>query len=379
MSRKRLASIDSLRGIAVLAVMLDHLPYSTVLNPNAPDAVGASSVLPPAVTNVTCHGHFGVNLFLVISGFCIHLACAQGSRLGFRQFWWRRFHRLYPPYVAAILLTLAGLFFYHGVIRQHLSLPQAFGYADGKLFAVDLGSLVFQVQNVTGAGARIGNSPLWTLALEEQLYLLYFPLLWLRDRFSWPVVLATVALVVLGWRSVVVVGGLPAWCLALAPARWLEWTLGAMAADAYAGRATALRSFPSLLSAATVAAIAIYLGSRAVGDSAHRILTDSLMGVAAFSALSWWVSREQRGWAPGRFAKLLPFVGLFSYSIYLTHAPIYFGAKQIGLRLGLSVPGVLGLRVVLATSCAWLFFVVVESHFLRPAASKAQGALAGVP
>ena len=82
-----------------------------------------------------------------------------------------------PSYLAAILLSLTGLFLYHGVIRHQLSMPQAFGYSNRNLFATDLGSLAFQLQNITGAGRRIGNSPLWTLALEEQLYLLYFPLL----------------------------------------------------------------------------------------------------------------------------------------------------------------------------------------------------------
>src|SRR5579884_2573391 len=86
----RLESVDALRGIAALAVVLCH----------------ATGSLPPsghwlsAVRAVLVEGHQGVPLFFVISGFCIHLTRARAlaqktaGAPGFFAFWRRRFYRL---------------------------------------------------------------------------------------------------------------------------------------------------------------------------------------------------------------------------------------------------------------------------------------------
>ena len=364
---RRLITVDALRGIAVLAVLITHLPFSRVLNPSAPDTGGANSVLPAWLTDITAFGGYGVNLFLVISGFCIHLAYARGRQLGFRDFWWRRIHRLYPPYVAAVALSLAGLFLYHGLIRRHLSLPGALGYSSMSRLWLDLGSLVVQAQNITGAGAHIGNSPLWTLALEEQLYALYFVLLALRKRLGWPGVLAVVAVVTLGWRTVVVVTHSPGWWLDLAPARWLEWTLGALSAELYTRRTETFASLRSPLVAIGGVALAVALVLTGLNSAPHLIAADCVFGVAFFAALSWWLVREQSStWQPTKLTLLMRRLGLFSYSVYLTHSPIFFAAKQVGLRAAFGTGGVLLLRLTAALVGGFIFFFAVERRFLRP-------------
>src|SRR5688500_1389308 len=90
---RRLTSIDALRGIAALAVVLTHIPRE-----HRGRIDGTFFAFLPID-----FGTLGVPLFLVISGFCIHLAVARRALEGhsasvdWAAFWKRRFYRLYPP------------------------------------------------------------------------------------------------------------------------------------------------------------------------------------------------------------------------------------------------------------------------------------------
>src|SRR2546428_2282337 len=100
--RQRLRSVDALRGLAALAVLFTHVPHLETL-----PLCGRRLLFLPFD-----YGRQGVTLFLVISGFCIHLTVAkklaggQGVACNWAAFWRRRFHRLYPPYLAAIAVSL---------------------------------------------------------------------------------------------------------------------------------------------------------------------------------------------------------------------------------------------------------------------------------
>src|ERR1700745_4018016 len=100
----RLLTIDALRGIAALGVVLYHAINQTQ------NAIQGSILKWPALTIrfLSSFGYVGVFLFFVISGFCIHLQWCrsrsineQGS-VAFGKFWKRRIRRLYPPYVIAL-------------------------------------------------------------------------------------------------------------------------------------------------------------------------------------------------------------------------------------------------------------------------------------
>jgi len=106
---KRLLAVDVLRGIAALWVVLHHCH----VNGGAlwDDPIRRLAFVPLQ------YGYLGITLFLVISGFCIHLTVAkkmgdgQGMRTNWGRFWKRRFFRLYPPYLAAIVLSVGILVF----------------------------------------------------------------------------------------------------------------------------------------------------------------------------------------------------------------------------------------------------------------------------
>jgi peptidoglycan/LPS O-acetylase OafA/YrhL len=114
----RLESIDFLRGCAAMGVVLLHVALSGSL-PHAPLWI-------QIIYGTMLQGWWGVPLFFVISGFCIHLRWAkqqagkQVDRLDLFDFWKRRLYRLYPPYL--IVLSLSMLMVY-GTYRIGRELP----------------------------------------------------------------------------------------------------------------------------------------------------------------------------------------------------------------------------------------------------------------
>lgn len=138
----RLVEIDALRGVAALAVVLFH--YTTHFT----KLFGAS---PPPTISFSM-GHYGVNLFFIISGFVIFMTLEKTLRP--MDFVVSRFSRLFPTYWVAIVLTFAT--------THLLGLP-------GKL--VDVGTAfgnfimihgLFRVPHVDGV--------YWTLEVELLFY-----------------------------------------------------------------------------------------------------------------------------------------------------------------------------------------------------------------
>jgi peptidoglycan/LPS O-acetylase OafA/YrhL len=371
----RLASIDALRGVAVLAVLLSHLPFSVSLAPS----VGKTPVVTSfgeSLAFILDHGRYGVHLFLVISGFCIHMQWARrkdaAASVDLLGFWKRRLRRLYPPYFVALAMTLAGLFVLYSISGGGAAGWWArFGYASQGQLLIDVFLLLLLMQNLNGASMRVGNAPFWTLALEEQLYMLYFPLLWLRRVWSWRAALIVCGVVTVGWRSLrpVLPEDLASPWLALGPSRWFEWALGAVAVEAYLGNITLPRVWSSLWFAGAWFGVALAVLDVPIVLGYPRILPieDLLFGVAFFIVVNWAASQRL---GATRATAWLAAVGVFSYSLYLTHEPVMVAAKQLGLRFGLGVAGTTVLRVLVPIACAWIFHRLVERKFMtasRPA------------
>mgnify|MGYP001005042840 CR=1 FL=1 len=138
----RLVEIDALRGLAALSVVLFH--YTT--------RFGELFGTDPRPTVSFPDGHYGVNLFFIISGFVIFMTLEKTARP--MDFVVSRFSRLFPAYWLAIALTFA--------ITHLLGLP-------GKL--VDPGTALanllmmhnlFHVPHVDGV--------YWTLEVELLFY-----------------------------------------------------------------------------------------------------------------------------------------------------------------------------------------------------------------
>ena len=102
---RRLAFIDTLRGIAVLSVLLQHGLEAIVQNHPTGDYYW---VFHDAIGYYMNFGRFGVVLFFFVSGFVIPFSFPDSSTPG-RDFAISRFFRLYPAYWTSILIGLVTM------------------------------------------------------------------------------------------------------------------------------------------------------------------------------------------------------------------------------------------------------------------------------
>lgn len=164
--------IDGLRCLAILAVVLYHIPgnwltYSAARYPEE------SAALSPAVSPFYAFGYEGVLLFFVISGFILGLPFARqrlagGSHVSLRRFYIRRVTRLEPPYAISMLL-----FFGMGVLLGRFDLLRDLPHLGASLLYIH--NIVFQSESTINVAA-------WSLEVEIQFYLLAPLLCWMMLR-----------------------------------------------------------------------------------------------------------------------------------------------------------------------------------------------------
>lgn len=143
-----LPSLDGWRAIAIALVLLSHGWASH----GAQDA-------PEYLRFLTLQGNFGVRIFFVISGFLITLLLlkehAESGSINIRYFYIRRVLRIFPVYFA--FLAVLGAASFAGLYEDSLSSW--------------LGSITF-TRNMFGQGLS-ATSHLWSIAVEEQFYILW--------------------------------------------------------------------------------------------------------------------------------------------------------------------------------------------------------------
>jgi peptidoglycan/LPS O-acetylase OafA/YrhL len=359
----RLATIDAMRGTAALAVVLYHASVF-----NAGLGTGWSNSW---IDQLLGFGRFGVWLFFVISGFCIHLRWArqyaQGvvAPPGFVSFWKRRFVRLYPPYIVALTLYIAWLAF-EGLRPAGVTLWQIVLH-------------VMMLINFDPSAVASINGVFWTLAVEEQLYLAYFLLLALRVRFGWTVTLACCLAARVAWFVLAALlhraAGIDVLVTQAAPAQWIVWALGAFAVEAYLGIVALPALWRSGWFGAVVSGIAMAMTFSTpwipvgVAKNLLWLASDVTWGLAFFVWINCAADLETRWRARGRFPKWLAPVaalGLFSYSTYLTHELVIM---HVWPRVRPQWPGgmaMLSIELLVMTAASLLFARMFFVWFERP-------------
>jgi len=343
-ANRRIAGLDGLRAIAVLFVFLDHR------------LVGA---------NVAYIGGYGVQIFFVLSGFLIvgmlhrdQLAIdrAQTTRLrAWRAFMIRRAGRILPLYY--LLLILMAL------LSANLAVAH-FSPSEMAIYAA-FGTNFYFAQ----AGHWLGPiSQGWSLAIEEQFYLIAAPLLLgVPARFSRPICIVVIFMAV-------------AWHIALL----LRYPNGLiLRVDSLTnfgfialGGVMALRPSASQRSLSLVLQPLLLAGLLLVPLIPHgsanvmiRIMIQPLIAASLFAEIrdhqdTWVVRLLEMRW--------LTFLGTISYGFYLLHKYVtpasllaatqgaidikgWTQAKQLPLLFGLSV---------LAATASWY---LIERPLLRRA------------
>lgn len=348
-----IAEIDGLRFVSIALVVLFHLAGYVAVRHGIP----SSSEDATGVFRVLSHGHYGVQLFFVISGFVLglpfaaqHLAGGRAVRL--RPYFVRRITRLEPPYVLSMLLLAPAVVVMSGTPPREI-VPHL------------LASLAYLHNAVYGEGSII-NSVAWSLEVEVQFYILA-PLL-ATAAFRWRSAAARRAVLLAACAGIVAVQvlwmqGVPALTLA----SFLQFfLLGFLLADLYTTDWTAPSARPGAWDALWLACWpllwAAWEAPYAVGAFAFPAVTlaffaASLRGRISRAVLSnpWIVT-----------------IGGMCYSIYLLHYPLISVLGRVTAPLGadsawadLLVQSALVLPPLLAV-CA-VYFALVERPCMDPA------------
>jgi peptidoglycan/LPS O-acetylase OafA/YrhL len=350
--------IEALRGFAALLVAYFHCRQVTWVGMEAFHASHASLANPGTIaawlTLPVAWGSAGVPIFFVISGYCIHrsgatrLLANPGFRLDARQFWLRRFVRIYPVLLAALLLTFAA----DSISLTLLPVSHKILDIGPRAFLVNL----FSLQGV--AGKTYGsNGALWTLSIEVQFYLLYPLVFALRRRFGLPAVIAGIAVI-----NVVSAFTLQRHDIIVFTSYWFSWILGAWIAEA---RLQGSRGFPFAWPAAAVFAVA---GCAAFHFGQYGAFQLWACAFACYlvKALSRPVGSPRNG--GGVFVSVLSKIGDFSYSLYLIHLPLFvlLGSLLYRSALQSSIWPSFGFTLAVLP-VAWVFYCLVERPALRAA------------
>jgi peptidoglycan/LPS O-acetylase OafA/YrhL len=364
MAGRRLAGLDGIRGLAALFVVLHHCWLLSF--PGFPANNG------PFWAGWLIYGHLAVVVFIVLSGFSLAVAPARsGWRLdSLGRFAHRRAWRILPPYWPALLLSL--------VVAWTLVAQPGTGEPTGKSVVV-YGLLL---QDVFGAPSP--NGAFWSIAIEAQLYLVLPVLLLVLRRLGAAVMLGAVTLVVLAVG--LLAPAVPAVNLLMrfTPQFAALFAVGVVAAGVL-GNVERWRRvpWPLLTLLATVPVVSLIAIAGPVWTVEHYFWVDLAAGPAVGMLLA--------SVAVGRPAPLVSLLdtrpsrglGSFSYSLYLTHAPVVVVVSQLVVvpKLGHGTPAFLLTLAIAgpgAVIFARLFAAVFELPFQRhkswPALRAAIGA-----
>lgn len=345
--------IDGLRFASIALVVLFHLCGYTAVKATVGHFDGAADNF---VALLGSTGHYGVQLFFVISGFVLALPFARyrlldGPRPQLRAYYLRRLTRLEPPYIVAMvgIFVVASLFY--GISARALAPHLA-------------ASLAYVHNLVYGTGSTV-NVVAWSLEVEVQFYLLA-PLLALV--FLVPNVIARRSTLIAVISAIVLVQSIwsvGAGRLALSLPHYLQFfLLGFLIADVYLiswqAPSTRERLWDAVGAASWIAIVAVWMLVARPG--ALFLVLVLLIFCSTFRG------RIVRAAFCNRWVAT---IGGMCYSIYLLHYPIISAlgrrTSPIAVRQGfiahLLVQMALMLPLVLVAST--VFFVLVERPCMR--------------
>jgi peptidoglycan/LPS O-acetylase OafA/YrhL len=308
----------------------------------------------------------GVDMFFALSGFLITTLLleewnAYGS-ISLRHFYWRRYYRLFPALAVLIVIyTLYVLLFVNSGVGLRLR--------DAGFGITYLANWAQAVKPFPYTAPDTGY--LWTLAIEEQFYLVWPVLLvlLLNGRVGlrgtkWAVLAMIVAVV--AWRNVLISHGAdPNRLYFGTDTRFDELLVGCLASAFYVSRRRQPIRARWLLMTATVGAV-LFLTYRIfkVNQWTFWTMRISLTLVAIATTVVIYACVTDSFVALKRVlsARWLVFTGKISYSLYLWHIPVDVVLRKATAltRWQLTV-----LEFVLAFVAALASYYWVERTFLR--------------
>ena len=324
-------------------------------------------------------GQLGVMIFFVISGYCI-VAAAYGALVSGKsisRYCYDRIRRIYPPYLAALVLTVLSVSVIAFASRHHFIPPIAHMATlpwSPRYWIANLLLLQYELNT------SMVNVVFWSLGYEIAFYCLIGVFLAAAQALSrrrtlhagtllfvWCVGLSTMA--ALGWMlafgDVVFpfdswhqfsIGGLLFFLIEFKPGTVSNYAKGL--------RASVLVNVVGVTLLTLLFAAYRQVGPVDIGHHSSRVRSLVCLGFALCLIPLRWVDEKI---ATNRLLKPLMWVGVFSYSLYLTHPIILPYIDITCRRIGLNGDRywiAFWLQVAAAITFARLFYWLVERHFM---------------
>jgi peptidoglycan/LPS O-acetylase OafA/YrhL len=303
-------ALDGLRGLAILLVVAFHY------------------------TGAPLGGPYGVDLFFVLSGFLITTLILEEREargcVSLVGFYMRRARRLFP----ALALMLAAYLIYSAALGR-----------DALATVADHGLYFGNIYFVVTHSADNGLGHLWSLAEEEQFYLVWPVLLLFIARARRPIYWVTALLLCLMvYRGVLIVNGASMTRLYRAPDTHSEGLVLGASLAFLCQRGFVAGEWAGKLGIALVV-VPVVAGIWSVGLPVFELGAFFLI-IAAIS------ETEIAGWLS---AKPLVWIGTLSYSLYLWHLPVLWAFHERDRLIALTLSFIF----------AWLSYRYVERPLRR--------------
>ncbi len=304
-SLKYRKDIDGLRAIAVLAVLLFHLDSSYLTA-----------------------GYLGVDIFFVISGYLITRIVyteVMSGKYTFTNFYVRRSKRILPPlYFMAVLTLIAGYFILlpYDFFKTGISIIGAIVFASNMQFALRTGDYF------SSDSSEWPMLHTWSLSVEEQYYFILPIALIICIRFlkkiNLVIILAVVALASFALAEYMSgKSNLAGMSYYILPTRMGELLVGSILAIFHA-KGTFEKSNSNVLASVAVAvllATLLFFNKQMVFPGFSALLACVPIALIIHSE-DTWVNKALEN-------KVVVWIGLLSYSLYLFHWPVLAFARYI--------------------------------------------------
>jgi peptidoglycan/LPS O-acetylase OafA/YrhL len=347
-------TLDGVRGVAILLVLAAHITWLL------PQETSRFARLAGGWLSL---GWCGVQLFFVLSGFLItRILLARKSQPSgyYRDFYTRRALRIFPLYYAA--LGVIALLRYGAGIQIG---PEGSGWWWYLLYT----------QNWTNAAGHIppGVGHFWSLAIEEQFYLLWpFLVLHCSRRTLGRLYIAVVAGVILVRLVGAYALGTPAvWLYQATPAQLDGLAMGALFAVAEADgtlEQAASKAVPAiLLGLGSIALLAKISHSTAITElttpTPFSVAVPQAFALTFFGGILLVLTRPAAHLSRAMRWPWLRGTGRIAYGLYVIHYPVSWALARpsIAHRVGLAAPV---LYLLLTVGIAQLSWRYLESPFL---------------
>lgn len=314
----RLGGLDGIRALAAVAVLLYHT-YPQLM---------------PG-------GFVGVDVFFVLSGFLItgllEREYLKTGQLNLRKFWLRRFRRLFPAVFTTVLVCLPLAYLVDSDLLTRIK-----SQVIGSLTFTYNWIQIWQHQNYFDSNYLMLFTNMWTLAVEQQFYLLWplvLLLLWRLPKNSYRLaVLGLVGAVSVAWMQYLVTTpdliaraymGTFSHGFGLIFGAFLALLLGNVTSPAEDTTPALFRILWGFI--AIIAAVGVTICFFLINDK-NTLTYPWLMLLVVFLTMlviRGFVAPMQNGFGPARLlrrgldSRLLVWLGERSYGIYLWHWPLF--------------------------------------------------------